>query len=71
MSAAEILEQVNRLPLEEQRVVFEQLRDRFDDELTPEQTAELERRLRAFEENPRNGIPLEQVKAELRQRFGW
>jgi len=43
----------------------------FDPDLTPEQAAELDRRLADFEKNPRAGIPLEQVKAEMRQRFGW
>ena len=36
-----------------------------------EQTAELDRRLADFEKNPHAGIPLEQVKAEMHQRFGW
>jgi putative addiction module component (TIGR02574 family) len=71
MSATQVLEQLDKLPFEEQREVFEQLRDKFDDELTPEQAAELDRRLADFEKNPRDGIPLEQVKAEMRQRFGW
>ena len=71
MSATQVMEQVNKLPFEEQREVFEQLREKFDDELTPEQIAELDRRLAEFEKNPRRGIPLEQVKAEMRERFGW
>ena len=71
MSATQVMEQLNKLPFEEQREVFEQLREKFDDELTPEQIAELDRRLAEFEKNPRRGIPLEQVKAEMRERFGW
>jgi putative addiction module component (TIGR02574 family) len=74
MSAAEILDQIRRLPPEEQceiaEKIWEELGD-MDDEWTPEQAAELDRRLMAFEKNPRGGIPLEQVKAEMRQRFGW
>jgi len=74
MSASEILEQIRRLPLEEQYDVAEKVWEEFgdiEDELTPEQAAELDRRLADFEKNPHDGIPLEQVKAEMRQRFGW
>jgi putative addiction module component (TIGR02574 family) len=74
MSAAQVLEQIDKLPFEEQRDVFEQLRGKFDelgDELTPEQTAELDRRLADFEKNPDEGIPWEQVEADLNRRFGW
>jgi putative addiction module component (TIGR02574 family) len=74
MSASEILEQIRRLPPEEQGAVAEQVWEEFgglEDELTPEQAAELDRRLLDFEKNPRAGIPLEAVKAEMRRRFGW
>ncbi len=74
MSASEILEQIRRLPPTEQYAVAEKVWEEFggnDDELTPDQIAELDRRLADFEKNPRAGIPLEQVKAEMRQRFGW
>jgi putative addiction module component (TIGR02574 family) len=40
-------------------------------ELTPEQAAELDRRLDEFEKNPREGIPWEQVEADLNKRFDW
>jgi putative addiction module component (TIGR02574 family) len=42
----------------------------LDPDLTPEQAAELDRRLADFEKNPRAGIPFEEIKAEMRQRFG-
>jgi putative addiction module component (TIGR02574 family) len=71
MSATQVMEQVEKLPFEEQREVFEHLREKFDDELTPEQAAELDRRLAEFEKNPRAGIPWEQVEADLNKRFGW
>ena len=45
--------------------------DGYDPPPTPEQIAELDRRLADFEKNPHGGIPWEQVKAEMRQRFGW
>jgi putative addiction module component (TIGR02574 family) len=69
MSATQVLEQVNRLPFEEQREVFEQLREKFDDELTPEQIAELDRRAEDALNNPGRGKPVEQVFAEIEERF--
>ena len=43
----------------------------YDPDLTPEQAAELDRRLADFEKNPHDGIPWEQVEADLNKRFGW
>jgi putative addiction module component (TIGR02574 family) len=74
MSATEILEQIEQLPLDERHEVAEKVFEKyggFDDELTPEQAAELDRRLAEFEKNPREGIPWEQVEADLNKRFGW
>jgi len=74
MSASEILEQIRRLPPEEQYDLAEKVWAGLGDVdagLTPEQAAELDGRLADFEKNPRAGIPLEQVKVEMRQRFGW
>ena len=68
MSATEVVEQFRKLPPEEQREVFEQLRDEFDDELTPGQIAEFERRGEQLRRNPESGIPWEQVRAELKER---
>jgi putative addiction module component (TIGR02574 family) len=69
MSAAQVLEQIDKLPFEEQREVFEQLRDKFDDELTPEQIAELDRRAEELRQHPERGIPWETVQAELHERL--
>jgi len=78
MSATEVIEQIRSWPAEEKRELVEQIWDKFGDELgyvdsalTPEQAAELDRRLAEFERNPHDGIPLEQVDAEINQRFGW
>ena len=74
MSATEIIAQIEKLPLTERQEVAELVMEKYgglDDDLTPEQAAELDRRLAEFEKNPRRGIPLEQVKAEMRERFGW
>jgi len=69
MSAAQVIEQVDKLSFEEQREVFEQLREKFDAEPTPEQLAEFERRGEELRRNPQSGIPWEQVRAELKERI--
>ena len=78
MSATELIEQMRPMPTEEKRAFVERVLEEYGEELgwgnpdlTPEQTAELDRRLADFEKNPHNGIPWEQVKAEMRERFGW
>lgn len=72
MSAIEILLQIRQLPPQEQREVFEQLRDDFDDndELAPEQIAELERRAAEARAHPERGIPWETIRAEMFARYG-
>jgi hypothetical protein len=69
MSATQVMEQVNRLPFEEQREVFEQLREKFDDELTPEQIAELDRRAERALAHPERCRPLDDVVADIQKRF--
>jgi putative addiction module component (TIGR02574 family) len=69
MSATQIMEQVEKLPFEEQREVFEQLRDKFEDEPTPEQLAEFDRRAEELRQHPERGIPWETVQAELHERL--
>ena len=69
MSAAQIMEQVAKLPFEEQREVFEQLREKFDDELMPEQIAELDRRAEDALKNPGRGIPWEQLRDETLRKY--
>ena len=69
MSAAQVMEQVEKLPFEEQREVFEHLREKFDDEPTPEQLAEFDRRAEELRQHPERGIPWETVQAELHERL--
>jgi putative addiction module component (TIGR02574 family) len=72
MSATEIIEQIRRLPPVERREVVEKIREEFgslEDELTPEQVAELDRRAQDALRNPGRGKPGEQVFAEVRQRL--
>jgi putative addiction module component (TIGR02574 family) len=76
MSATEILKAAQALPLKERIKLAQDLWDNvteqgYDPELTPEQAAELDRRLADFEKNPHAGIPWEEVKARLDRRFGW
>jgi putative addiction module component (TIGR02574 family) len=72
MSATEILEQIEHLPRAEQQAVAEQVWEKFgdfNDELTPEQAAELERRAEELRQHPERGIPWETVQAELHERL--
>jgi len=72
MSATEILEQIRRLPEKERREVARQILEEFgffDDELSPEQIEEAERRADRVCRNPETGIPWEQVCAELPERL--
>jgi putative addiction module component (TIGR02574 family) len=65
MGVAEIIEQIRALPPQEQHEVIEKIREEygdFDDELTPEQIAELERRAEELRKHPERGIPWEQVR---------
>ena len=76
MSATEVIAAAKALPLDKRIKLAQDLWDDiadngFDPDLTPEQAAELDRRLAEFEKNPHDGIPWEQVEADLNQRFGW
>ena len=69
---SEILEQIRRLPPAGQSEIAEKVWEEFGDfdgELTPEQTAEFERRGEALARNPQSGIPWEQVRTELKERI--
>jgi len=76
MSAIELFEAAKALPLEERIELTQRLRDDlaengFDLDLTPEEVTELERRAEEFKNNPNSGVPWEQVRDEVRERYGW
>jgi putative addiction module component (TIGR02574 family) len=72
MSRTQILEELRRMPESERRELVETIDlefGDFNDDLTPEQKAELERRADELRKNPETGIPWEQVRAEAKQRL--
>ena len=72
MSATEILEQIRRLPPEEQSEIAEKIWGEFGgfgDELTPEQDAELDRRAEDALKNPGRGTPWEELRDEMLLKY--
>ena len=72
MTADEILERIRNLPENERSELVRQILDEFteyDDELTPQQIAELERHAEELRRNPHSGIPAEQVFAKIEERL--
>ena len=72
MSAAEIIAQVRSLPPNERLEIAEQIWAELGDGMeTPDMLAELDRRAEEFIKNPSDTVPWEQVRADVRRRFGW
>lgn len=70
MSATEIIEQLRRLPARERREIAEQiLSECEDEELTPEQIAELDRRAEDALKNPGRGVPWGQLRDEMLLKY--
>jgi putative addiction module component (TIGR02574 family) len=68
-----ILDQVNRLPVSDRIKLVEDIWDRIEAEtrsveLSPEQRAELDRRIEDFKLNPHGGIPWEKARDEALAR---
>jgi putative addiction module component (TIGR02574 family) len=72
MSKMEILEELRRMPKAERRELVETIDlefGDFNDELTPEQAAELERRAEDALKNPGRGIPWEQLRDQTLAKY--
>jgi putative addiction module component (TIGR02574 family) len=76
MSATELFEQAKSLPpdkrIELAELLWESAVDEaHDPDLNPEQLAELERRAEELRKNPELGIPWEDIRADLKKKYGW
>lgn len=74
MTAAEIFERIRNMPENERRELVQQILDEFteyDDELTPEQMAELDRRAEDALNNPGRGRLFEEIHEEMKAKYGW
>jgi len=72
VSRTEILEELRRMPEAERRELVETIDlefGDFNDELTPEQIAELDRRAEDALKHPGRGKPVDQVFAEIEERL--
>jgi putative addiction module component (TIGR02574 family) len=72
MSSTEILEELRRMPELERRELVEAIAMEFgdfNDELSPEQIAELERRAAAARAHPELCRPMEDVFADIEKRL--
>ena len=72
MSATEILEQIGRLPPDEQQQVAEKVWEKygtFDDELAPGEAELIDRRLQDHLKNPDDVVSLAEVKAKLDAKY--
>jgi hypothetical protein len=76
MSASELIEIMRPMPTEEKRAFVEKVLEVYgeelgcvDDELTPEELAELDRRAEEALKHPVRGKPIEEVFLEIEKRF--
>jgi putative addiction module component (TIGR02574 family) len=73
MTRSEILDELRKLDPEERAQLIEELWESVEEDdffLTDEQAAEIERRAAELEADPSIGIPWEEIRADLRKRFG-
>ena len=74
MSATEVMQQFRALPKPEQQQVAEQIWDEVEAGAfaeTPAFLTELRERAEEAHRHPDDAIPMEQVRAEFRQKYGW
>jgi|HubBroStandDraft_1064217.scaffolds.fasta_scaffold158976_1 putative addiction module component (TIGR02574 family) len=71
MSATEILAKARELPPEQRREIVEALLDDLEPEESPEFIGELERRAEDALKNPGDCVPWDDVRAELKKKYGW
>ncbi|HXT63417.1 MAG TPA: addiction module protein [Pyrinomonadaceae bacterium] len=69
-----LIETATKLPLDKRieliEVLWESLAEEgYEPSLTPEQTAELDRRLEAHRKNPNDVVPWESIKQELLSEY--
>lgn len=69
MSKAELLEQIHKLPPEEQRELAETVLEGLEPE-SPEFIAELEARAEDARRDLSDAIPWEQVRDDVRKKYG-
>jgi len=72
MSAAEILEQIEHLPLSERQHVVERVLEKygFSEGLFPGEAELITSRLQDHQQNPADVVSLDEVKAKLDAKFG-
>jgi len=73
MNKAALLTEIMRLTPEERRELVDDLQEIVEEDedsaLTPEQIAELDRRIEEHKRDPGSAIPWEEVRDRLRARF--
>jgi putative addiction module component (TIGR02574 family) len=68
MSLADVLEELPRLTVEERQLLIRRAVELDDPPLSPAEESLVEQRLAAHHADPRSSVPLEEMKARLRDR---
>ena len=70
MSFAEVLQELPVLTVAERQLLVRRALELDEPGLSPEDEAVVERRLADHRRNPSSAVPLDEMKARLRSRFG-
>ena len=70
MTREQILQEARQLPPDERETLIEDLRQTGDDDLSPDQLAELRRRVEALRRGESQTIPSDQVFREILSALG-